>query len=402
MVIEPADIAAAQARLHDVIRRTPCTYSQTLSVLFGCELFLKFEQLQFTASFKERGALNRLLALTDAERARGVVCMSAGNHAQAVAYHARRLGIHSTIVMPRLTPNAKVEHTRHYADDVILHGASLDEARMLADQLVRERNLVLVHPYNDPWVIAGQSTMTLEILQQVPDLDVLIVPVGGGGMIAGAALALESLASTTTLVGVQSERFPFAYCQHQHIAPPDGPLLGTVAEGIAVKYPGDLTAPIMQRRVNDFVLVDETAIEDAMVLLLDVEKSVVEGAGAVGLAAVAQHGRRWAGKRVCVVVSGGNVDLMMLTSIIHRNQVRAGRLVRIGVELPDVPGGMAEVARLFGELDSNIVEIQHNRDFATSSVRSVVVEFVLQMRGEEQVERVLAALREQGYAAEVV
>ena len=244
--------------------------------------------------------------------------------------------------------------------------------------------------------------MTLEIIEQVPDLDVLVVPVGGGGMMAGAALALECLASKIHLVGVQAERFPFAYCQHQHVAAPQGPLLGTVAEGIAVKYPGDLTAPIMQRRVNDFVLVDETAIEDAMVLLLDVEKSVAEGAGAASLAAVAQHRQRWAGQRVCAVVSGGNVDLMVLTSIIYRNQVRGGRLVRIGVELPDLPGAMAEVARLFGELDSNIVEIQHNRDFAASSVRSVVVEFVLQMRGEEQAERVLSALRARGYAANVV
>lgn len=402
MVVEPAAVVTAMGRVREHIRRTPCTHSQTLSQMFGCELYLKFEQLQFTASFKERGALNRLLALTQEERARGVVCMSAGNHAQAVAYHARRLGIRATIVMPRFTPNAKVERTRDYADEVILEGASLDEARVVVEQLMQARNLVLVHPYDDPLVIAGQGTLTMEVIEQVPELEVLIMPVGGGGMIAGAALALENVAARVALVGVQAERFPFAYCAHMHVAPPEGPLPGTVAEGIAVKYPGRLTTEIMRRRVDDFVLVDETAIEAAMVLLLDVEKTVAEGAGAASLAALAQHGGRWAGRRVCVVVSGGNVDLMTLSSVIQRHQVRTGRLVRIRVELPDVPGAMAQVTQLLAELDSNIVGIEHQRDFAGSSVRSVDVEFVLQMRGEEQAELVLTALRSRGYTARVV
>ena len=393
------DVHAARARLGEHVRTTPCVHSRTLSDLFGCELYLKLENLQFTASFKERGALNRLSQLSAEERSRGVTCMSAGNHAQAVAYHARRLGIRSTIVMPRFTPNAKVEHTREYADEVILHGATFDESRELTERLAAERGLVLVHPYDDEAVIAGQGTMTLEILEQVPDVEVLVLPVGGGGMIAGAARALTACAHDALLVGVQSARYPFAHRAWHGDAAPAPPPLGTVAEGIAVKRPGVRTLAAMRARVNDMLLVDEVDIEDAIALLLDVEKTVSEGAGAAGLAAVRRHGARWHGRKVVTVVSGGNVDLDVLSQVIQRHLVRTARLVRLRVELPDVPGALAEIARVLGEMDSNIVEINHQRDFAASSVRSVLVEFVLQMRGEEQAEQVLAALRGRGYAA---
>ena len=393
------DVLAARARLGTAVRQTPCVHSTTLSGLLGCTVYLKLENLQFTASFKERGALNKLLQLSEADQQRGVICMSAGNHAQAVAYHARRLGIRSTIVMPRFTRNAKVEHTREFADEVLLHGTTLDEARALAEQLATARDLVLVHPYDDAAVIAGQGTMTAEILEQVPGLDVLIVPVGGGGLIAGAALALQAANNAAQLVGVQTQRYPFAHHAWQHSESPEPVPLGTLAEGIAVKRPGIRTLAIMRERVNSMLLVDETDIEDAIALLLDVEKTVAEGAGAAALAALRRHGNRWRGKCVVVVVSGGNVDLIDLSSVIQRHLVRSARLVRMRIELPDVPGALAEVARVLGEMDSNIIEINHNRDFAASSVRSVVVEFVLQMRGEEQADQVLTGLRVRGYAA---
>ncbi len=396
------DVEAARVRLGAAVRKTPCVHSTTLSALLGCTVFLKLENLQFTASFKERGALNRLLQLSEAERRRGVICMSAGNHAQAVAYHARRLQIRSTIVMPRFTPNAKVEHTREFADEVLLHGATFDEARALAEDLAIARDLVLVHPYDDPAVIAGQGTMTAEILEQVPDLDVLVVPVGGGGLIAGAALALQAANNATRLVGVQTTRYPFAHHAWRGDASAPPVPLGTLAEGIAVKRPGVRTLAIMRQRVDSMLLVDETDIEDAIALLLDVEKTVVEGAGAAALAAVRKHGAGWRDQRVVVVVSGGNVDLIDLSSVIQRHLVRSARLVRMRVELPDVPGALAEVARVLGEMDSNIIEINHNRDFASSSVRSVVVEFVLQMRGEEQADQVLTALRGRGYGAQTL
>ena len=398
--VHAEDVVSARARLGASLRTTPCVHSSTLSALLGCTVYLKLENLQFTASFKERGALNKLLQLTDDEKRRGVICMSAGNHAQAVAYHARRLQIRSTIVMPRFTPNAKVEHTREFAGEVLLHGATFDEARALAEELALARDLVLVHPYDDPAVIAGQGTMTAEILEQVPDLDVLVVPVGGGGLIAGAALALQAAGSDAQLVGVQTTRYPFAHhAWHGDTSASPVPL-GTLAEGIAVKRPGVRTLAIMRQRVNGMLLVDETDIEDAIALLLDVEKTVVEGAGAAALAAVRKHGARWRHQRVVVVVSGGNVDLIDLSSVIQRHLVRSARLVRMRVELPDVPGALAEVARVLGEMDSNIIEINHNRDVASSSsVRSVVVEFVLQMRGEEQAEQVLTALRGRGYGA---
>ena len=393
-----ADLRKAQARIRSEIVLTPLEHSKTLSALTGAQIYLKFENQQFTASFKERGALNRLLDLTEGERRRGVIAMSAGNHAQAVAYHGRRLGIPTCIVMPRTTPNAKVEQTRVFDAEIILHGSQFDEARAFALEEGRRRNLTLVHPFDDPAVIAGQGTLGLEMLTQVPDLDVLVVPIGGGGLISGVALGAKSINPTIEIVGVQTTRYPSAYNTFHQIADvvPGG---GTVAEGIAVKSPGALTMELIRRHVDDVVLVDEEHIERAIFNLLEIEKTVVEGAGAAGLAAVLRHPDRFRGRRVGLPLCGGNVDMMILSSILQRGLVRSHRLVRLRVEIDDIPGALGKLTQLLGELDSNIIEIEHQRAFGGSSVRAVIVNLVLQMRGEEQEDKVLQALRARGLDA---
>jgi|TARA_Y100001933_G_C19006115_1_gene566699 threonine dehydratase len=393
-----ADIRAARERIAGQVAVTPVAHSVTLSRLTGAEVSLKFENLQFTSSFKERGALNCLLCLTEAERARGVIAMSAGNHAQALAYHGQRLGVPTTIVMPRFTPNAKVAQTRVFQAEVILHGNVFDEARQFTFDLAAERDLTLVHPYDDPRVIAGQGTLGLELLEQCPDMDVVVVPVGGGGLIGGVSSAVKALRPEVRVVGVQVERFAAAYNAYHRL--PDAPgAPGTVAEGIAVKSPGANTLPLIERHVDDMLLVSEEQVEQAIFSLTEIEKTVVEGAGAASLAALYAHRRVFEGQRVVLILSGGNIDMMMLSSVLQRGMVRTRRLVRLKVEIPDVPGALADITRVLAELDSNIMEIEHQRAFAGSSVRSTVVELVLQMRGEEQVDQVLAALSAQGYEA---
>jgi threonine dehydratase len=398
-----ADIEAAAERIADQIVRTPLEHSQTLSVLTGADVWLKFENQQFTASFKERGALNRLLSLEPADRKRGVIAMSAGNHAQAVAYHGRRLDIPTCIVMPRFTPNAKVQATRVFGAEVLLHGNNFDEARARALEIAEQRGLVLVHPYDDPAVIAGQGTLGLELLAQANALDAVIVPVGGGGLVSGVALAVKSLAPQIELIGVQAERYPALYHAFHGSEPPADSSLArdTVAEGIAVKSVGVQTLPIIRRCVDDMLLVDETSLEQAIFTLLEYEKTLTEGAGAAALAAVLGHGPRFRGRRIALILSGGNIDMMVLSSVLMRGLVRSHRLVRLRVELPDVPGALAELTRLVGEMDSNIVDISHQRAFAASSVRAAMVELTLQMRGEEQAGQVLQALRDRGYVAEL-
>ena len=398
MSVTPADISAARERISDHIVRTPFQRSATLSAMAGAEIFLKFENHQFTASFKERGALNRLLQLSEAEARRGVIAMSAGNHAQAVAYHGRRLGIPTCIVMPRTTPNAKVEQTRVFGAEIVLHGEQFDETLAFTLDAAATRDMTLVHPYDDPAVIAGQGTLGLEMMEQIDDLDVLVVPVGGGGLIAGVALAAKSI-QPVELVGVQGERYPSAYNAFKGLADviPGG---GTVAEGIAVKSPGVLTLSMLKSQVDDMLLVSEEQIEKALFSLLEIEKTVAEGAGAAGLAAIMQHPERFQGRRVGVVLSGGNIDMMILSSILQRGLVRSHRLLRLRVELSDVPGALADITRLLGELDSNIIDISHQRTFGGSTVRAAVVELVLQMRGEEQAEQVVRALNEQGFDAQ--
>lgn len=393
------DIRAARGVIADQVSVTPCLHSHTLSDLTGAQVWVKFENLQFTASFKERGALNKLASLTESERRRGVTAASAGNHAQAVAYHARRLGIEATIVMPRHTPNSKVEQTRVFGPEVILFGDIFDEAEAHAQAIARERNAVFIHPFDDPYIIAGQGTLALEMLEAEPGLEVLVVPVGGGGLISGVAIAAKHVKPDIEVVGVQSARFPSMQATLAGRVAQFG--TATIAEGIAVKEPGRLTRVIVAEHVDDLLLVQEEELEQAVMSFLEIEKSVAEGAGAAALAALFQQRQRFAGRRVGIVLSGGNIDLMVLSSVILRGLVRSARLVRLVIELPDLPGTLGQVCAELGNLDCNIVDLRHQRTFGGSSVRAAEVEFLLQMRGEVQAEHVLQTLRAEGYAVRI-
>jgi threonine dehydratase len=393
-------IRKAAAALEGEIVKTPTTHSRTLSAMTGAEVWLKHENLQFTASFKDRGAFSKLCGLDDETRAGGVIAMSAGNHAQAVAYHAQRLGIPVTIVMPRSTPNVKIEHTRVFGAEVILCGESLEDAGSLAHEIARQRGLCFIHPYDDPAVICGQGTIALEMLAAAPDLDALVVPVGGGGLIAGNAVAAKAVRSRIEIIGVEAARFPAM--QQALAGEPIECGASTIAEGIAVKEPGQLTLPIVRKLVNSIVLVDEICIEEAVLLLLEIEKTVVEGAGAAALAALLAEPERFAGRRVGLILSGGNIDLLPLSSVIQRGLVRSGRLVRVRVEVRDVPGSLAEVARIIGEAGGNIIETHHHRAFTNLPLRTAEVEFVVQTRGADHVREILEELGAAGYHAESI
>jgi threonine dehydratase len=390
-------IRAAAQGLSGRIIQTPMLHAQTLSSLTGAQVYLKFENLQFTASFKERGALVKLLSLTEAQRRSGVLAVSAGNHAQGVAYHARRLDIPAVIVMPRFTPNVKVENTRHLGAEVILHGEDFDAAKAFALSLMESRSLVMVHPYDDAMVIAGQGTIALEMLSAQPDLDALIVPIGGGGLIAGIAVAAKALKPDIEIIGVQTARFPSMYCAIKNQTPHFG--RDTIAEGIAVKEPGRLTREIVRELVSEIVLVEEGAVEEAIVLLLEIEKTVVEGAGAAGLAGLISNRARFAGRRVGVILSGGNIDPLTLADIIQRGMVRAGRLTRLRVQLRDLPGSLAKITACLAEANANIEEVHHQRAFSNLPVQSTEVDFVLETRGHEHVQQIIAALEAAGFNA---
>ncbi len=384
------DIRAAAQRIAGAIEHTPCVHSHTLSRLTGAQLWLKFENLQFTASFKERGALNKLLSLSAAERKRGVIAMSAGNHAQAVAYHAARLRIPAVIVMPRGSPNTKVKNTRVHGAEVVLEGESLADAGRHAFERAARDNLVFVHPYEDPLVIAGQGSVGLELLAAVPDLDVLVVPIGGGGLIAGIATAAKALNGRIKIYGVESKTYASMYQRLNGLPIQVGG--DTIAEGIAVKDVGDIAFGIIQRLVEEVVLVEEETIERALVALIEIEKTVAEGAGAAALAALLEHPGRFAGKRVGLPISGGNIDSRMLASVLMRGLVRDARLVRLRVTMPDVSGSLAKVAGLIAAGGGNIVEVQHQRIFGTSSVRSPEVEFLIETRDRDHTELLLQSL----------
>ena len=394
-MLELHDIEAAAARLTGQVLDTPFVESRTISQLTGCQVFLKFENLQYTASFKERGACNKLSQLSADERARGVVAMSAGNHAQGVAYHAQRLGIRAVIVMPRFTPGVKIDRTRGFDAEVVLHGDTLDEARAHAYALAQQQGLVFVHPYDDEAIVAGQGTVALEMLRAQPDLDTLVVAVGGGGLIAGMATVAKALKPGIRIIGVQTERFPAMYNAIKGTHLPQGS--STIAEGIAVGTPGEITQAIVREKVDDLVLVDEGDIEQAIVMLLEIEKTLVEGAGAAGLAAVLKYPERFAGQKVGLVLCGGNIDPLLLASIIERGMVRAGRLARIQVNARDVPGNLARITGIVAEAGANIDEVHHQRAFTLLAAQNVAIELVLQTRGREHIAQVIECLREAGF-----
>jgi threonine dehydratase len=398
-VIELKDIEAARERIEDRVIVTPCTKSESFSVLTNAQTFFKFENLQFTGSFKERGALNKILTLTPEERARGVIAASAGNHAQGVAYHAGRLGIPATIVMPEPTPLIKVQNTRNFGAKVVLSGRNFDEAYFQAVAIQEREGSTFVHPFDDDQVIAGQGTIGLELLEQNPYLQAVIVPIGGGGLISGIALAVKEVNPRIQVIGVETAVLPSMQKSVAEGHPVTLEPAVTLADGIAVKRPGERTLEVVRRYVDDIVTVDEEEIANAILLLLEREKTVVEGAGAVPVAALL-HDRipSARGKRVAMVLSGGNIDVNVLSRVIERGLVKDGRRIRLVVRVQDRPGFLARLMATVAELGANVVEVYHHRAFATgAAVYETEVELTLETRGHDHMEGILRALKETGY-----
>jgi len=397
MTVTLKEIEAAADVIRGHVAETPFLHSQTLSEITGAQVHLKFENHQFTASFKERGAYNKLSSLNAEQRSRGVIACSAGNHAQGVAYHAKRLGIPSTIVMPRYTPFVKVEQTRGHGATVILEGDNFDGAKDFALKAAVERGLTLVHPYNDEKIIAGQGTCGLEMLRAVPGLEALIVAIGGGGLIAGISTAAKALKPSIEVFGVEVKRFPGMYHAVKGSTPEFA--ASTIAEGIAVKEPGALTLPIIKQNVKEIFLVDEGDIEEAIVMLLEIEKTVVEGAGAAPLAALLRNRERFAGKPIGIVLGGGNIDPLMMAEIIQRGMVRTGRLSRLLVEIRDIPGSLARVAACVAENHANIEEVRHQRAFTHLAAQNAELEIIVKTRNHDHVKEIVAALKNCGFNA---
>jgi len=399
-IVTLADIERAAAVVQGAVLNTDFDPSRTLSAMLDCEVWLKFENLQFTASFKERGALNRLTALTPEQRAAGVIAMSAGNHAQGVAYHATRLGIDSTIVMPQGTPFVKIENTRGHGATVIVEGATLEEAAAYARDYGKRNKLTFIHPYDDPLVIAGQGTIALEMLAAVPELDTLVVPIGGGGLISGIAVAAKAIKPDIEIVGVQARLYPSMY---NKIRGTDLPMRGdTLAEGIAVKAPGVLTSELIRAHVNDILLVSEIDIEHAVALLIEIEKTVVEGAGAVGLAAVIGNPDRFKGRKVGLVLTGGNIDTRLLAGVLSRELARGGRLSELNVDLADRPGQLARLATVVGEAGANIIEVVHQRVFTDLPAKGTQLRMVIETRDRAHLTETLARICAAGFEAELI
>jgi threonine dehydratase len=390
-----ADVEAAAQRIAGRVAATPFMLSRTLSEIVGAELWLKFENLQYTASFKERGACNKLIQLSAEAKRAGVVAMSAGNHAQGVAFHAKRLEIPATIVMPKATPFVKIENTRRLGAEVVLEGHSVEDAAVFAEDLARRNDRTLIHPYDDPEIVAGQGTVALEMLREQPDLDVLVVPIGGGGLIGGIATAAKALAPNIEIIGVEAALYPSVRRLLDGLPEEAGG--PTVAEGIAVKKPGDLTMRIIERLVDDVVVVDETLIEAAILHLLEIEKTLVEGAGAVGLAAVEADRKRFSGRRVGLPLSGGNIDSRLLSSVILRGLVRSDRLVRFRVTVPDSPGSLAQFTVIIAERGGNVVDVIHQRAFSHRSVKEADIDCTIETRNRAHADEIADALSAKGF-----
>jgi threonine dehydratase len=393
------DVRAAAARIEGAVVRTPMLRSQTLSEISGADIWLKFENHQFTAAYKERGALNALLHLNEEQRARGVIAASAGNHSQGLSYHGRRLGVPVTIVMPQTTPSVKVMQTESVGGNVTLFGETFDEAYAHARELEKERGLTFVHPFDDPLVAAGQGTVALEMIEDKDNFDCLVVPIGGGGLMSGMATVARALKPDIEMVGVQAELYPSMYSA---VTGDERPCGGdTLAEGIAVKAPGQFTRQIIAELVHDVLLVPEAALEHAVALLLQIEKTVVEGAGAAGLAAILSNPDKFRGKTVGLVLCGGNIDTRLLANVLLRDLARSGRLARLQIVLQDRPGALFKVMREFNEHNVNIIEIYHQRIFTTLPAKGLTAEIECEARDGEQIDRLVNSLRDKGYVVEM-
>jgi threonine dehydratase len=394
------DIEAARRRIRDHVFLSPCSRSEYFSRVLDADVFLKLENLQRTGSFKERGALNKLLQLSEDERRRGVICASAGNHAQGVSYHAGRLGIPATIVMPEASPLIKVSSTRSHGARVILHGANFDEALAEARRIREAENLVFVHPFDDPAIIAGQGSIGLELLEQNPALDTVVVPIGGGGLISGIACAIKEVNPRVRVIGVESEAVPkmeAALTAGQPIQLEPG---RTIADGIAVRRAGDLTFPMVRRYVDEIVSCDDEEISNAILLLLEREKTVAEGAGAIALAAAVHRKAKLQGRKAAILICGGNIDVNLISRIIERGLVKDGRLVRLSVTVTDRPGALARLTEIVARHKANVVEIHHNRAFITSALGDTAIELVLETRGHDHIGEIVRELAAKGYAVE--
>ncbi len=389
------DILAARTRIAGSIVKTPTLISQTLSTMLGCKVYLKFENLQFTAAYKERGALNRLLQLDDAAKAKGVIAASAGNHAQGLAYHGKRLGVPVTIVMPTTTPTVKVTQTRGHGATVEQYGEKFDDAYAHARLLVVEQGLTFIHPFDEPDIMAGQGTVALEMLEDAPEIDTLIIPIGGGGLFSGMATAARAMKPDIRLVGVQAELYPSMY---DFIKGADLACDGdTLAEGIAVKQPGELTRRFVERLADDVLLVDERRLEEALSLLLQIEKTVVEGAGAAGLAALLTYRDQFVGRNVGLILTGGNIDTRLLANVLLRDLARSGRLARLRIILQDRPGALFHVAKIFDQEAVNILELAHQRIFTNLPAKGLSLDVECETRDRAHLQRLIAALGEAGY-----
>jgi threonine dehydratase len=394
------DILAARVRIAGSVVHTPTLISQTFSNMLGCKVFLKFENLQFTAAYKERGALNRLLQLDDVAKAKGVIAASAGNHAQGLAYHGKRLGVPVTIVMPTTTPTVKVMQTEGHGATVVQYGEKFDDAFAHARLLEVERGLTFVHPFDEPDIMAGQGTVALEMLEDAPEIDTLVIPIGGGGLFSGMGTAARAMKPDIRLIGVQAELYPSMY---DLIKGADLPCDGdTLAEGIAVKEPGTLTRRFVDRLADDILLVTERRLEEAVSLLLQIEKTVVEGAGAAGLAALLTYREQFEGRTVGLVLTGGNIDTRLLANVLLRDLARSGRLARLRIRLQDRPGSLFHVARLFDEQQVNIIEVYHQRVFTSLPAKGLVAEIECETRDRAHLDRLMSALIDAGYESSLI